>query len=214
MAIDSKFLVNLSGRDYPLFAGILNEAHERGLQSITVELIQIPTAENDHTAIMQATVTMKDGSQFSDFGDASPRNTNARIATALLRMASTRAKGRALRDAINVGQTMLEELPDLDDAQAPPSGNGKARVAASMERNEQPAPVVAKAGAQPPAPSPPPGARSQEPGADYDWDLCSEPGCGKPLTEGMKNTSRANFHRPLCPPHQKAAMEAKKAAQG
>jgi len=105
--MDAKFIVNLSGRDYPLFAGILAEAHERGLQAIETELIQIPGADNDYVAIVKATVRMKDGSVFADYGDSSPRNTSSRIATALIRMASTRAKGRALRDAINVGQTMV-----------------------------------------------------------------------------------------------------------
>ena len=99
--MDPKFLVELSGRSYPLFAGILAEAHERGLKSITVELLQIPEEINGHTAICRATVVMKDDSVFADIGDANPKNTSSRIATALIRMASTRAKGRALRDAVN-----------------------------------------------------------------------------------------------------------------
>lgn len=120
MPIDPKFLISLNGREYPLYAGILAEAHARGLTSILTELVQIPTEENGQTAIVSATVIMGEGKQtFQDYGDASPRNTNARIATALIRMASTRAKGRALRDAINCGQTMLEELPDLEEGQAP-----------------------------------------------------------------------------------------------
>lgn len=115
--MDPKFIVNLSGKEYPLYAGILSEAHNAGLVGIETELIQIPDATNDFTAIVKATVRMdgKDGRTFIDYGDANPKNTNARIATALIRMASTRAKGRALRDAINVGQTMLEELPDLEE---------------------------------------------------------------------------------------------------
>jgi hypothetical protein len=114
--MDQKFIMNLSGRDYPLWAGILSEAHDRGLQAIKTELIQIPGTDNDNTAIVKAIVLMKDGSVFEDFGDASPRNCSSKIANALIRMASTRAKGRALRDAVNVGQTMMEELGDLDDA--------------------------------------------------------------------------------------------------
>jgi hypothetical protein len=116
--MDPRFVVSLSGRDYVLYAGILGEAHERGLQSIEVALIQMPGPDNDHTAIACATVTMKDGTRFQDFGDASPRNTPSRLATALIRMASTRSKGRALRDAINVGQTLLEELPGEEEGTA------------------------------------------------------------------------------------------------
>jgi hypothetical protein len=128
--MDPKFIVSLQGREYPLYAGILAEAHERGLKAIEVEIVQIPTQENEHTAIMRATVIMQDGASFSDYGDASPRNVNSKIATALLRMASTRAKGRALRDAVNVGQTMLEELPD-QEAAAPP-GSAKERANAAL----------------------------------------------------------------------------------
>jgi len=131
--VDPKHVVNLSGKDYPLYQGILSEAHERGLQSIKVDLAQIPTADNDHTAICRATVTMKDGSRFQDWGDASPKNTSARIATALIRMASTRAKGRALRDAINVGQTMLEELGDLEE-----DGGKPARAYSPVEAPRSP----------------------------------------------------------------------------
>jgi hypothetical protein len=99
---------------------VLAEAHERGLQSIEASLIQIPASENDFTAIAKATVTMKDGTRFEEFGDASPKNVSARIATAIIRMAMTRAKGRALRDAVNIGQTLAEEIPDEQASDRPP----------------------------------------------------------------------------------------------
>jgi hypothetical protein len=116
--VDPKFLVNLSGKEYPTYPGVLAEAHERGLQSIEAFLIQIPATDNDFTAIAKAVVTMKDGTRFEEYGDASPKNVNARIATALIRMALTRAKGRALRDAVNIGQTLAEEIPDEPPAHA------------------------------------------------------------------------------------------------
>ena len=154
MPIDKRYVVNLSGRDYPTYPGILSEAHRRGLGSIETQLIQVPTEENGNVAIVKATVTMYPGlggEEFSDrpppfrtfegYGDASPKNVNPRIASALLRMAETRAKGRALRDAIDCGETMLEELPgDEADARtaAPPA---RARTAETMERAEQPMPI-------------------------------------------------------------------------
>lgn len=117
MAIDKRYIVNLQGKDYPLWAGILAEAHERGLRSIRTQLIQAPTDENGQTAIVKAVVEMEhpsgDGSTrtFEGYGDASPKNVSQRLATAILRFAETRAKGRALRDAVNCGDTMMEELP-------------------------------------------------------------------------------------------------------
>lgn len=130
--MDAKFIVNLSGKDYPLYAGVLAEAHERGLKGIEVTLVQIPGPDNDHTAIVKATVILANGETFTDYGDASPKNTSSRMATALIRFASTRAKGRALRDAVNIGQTLAEELPDTDEAPA----NGKARAHAAVTAAE------------------------------------------------------------------------------
>ena len=125
--MDAKHIVRLGDRDYPTYPGVLAEAHERGFLHIETELVQIPSAQNDNTAIVKAKVRiiLPEGGDLycEDYGDASPRNTSARVAAALIRMASTRAKGRALRDAINVGQTMLEELPDLEEHG---SGNGQA----------------------------------------------------------------------------------------
>jgi hypothetical protein len=118
MAIDKQFIVNLSGKDHVVYAGLLSEAHERGLLAIETQVLQLPTEENGHTAVARAVVRMKDGSYFEEHGDANPRNVGARIATALIRMALTRAKGRALRDAVNVGVAMFEELPDLEEATA------------------------------------------------------------------------------------------------
>jgi len=103
--------VNLSGKEYPVYATILALAHERGLTGLMTKLIQIPGPENEYTAIVEATAMFPEGRVFTDYGDASPRNCTSKVATALIRMASTRSKGRVLRDAIGLGETMLEELP-------------------------------------------------------------------------------------------------------
>lgn len=113
MPIDRKHQITLSGKTYVLYAGVLAEAHARGLSGIKTKLVQIPTEENGMVAIVRATVTMRsegDDLAYTGYGDASPKNVNPRIATALLRMAETRAKGRALRDAIGCGETLAEEI--------------------------------------------------------------------------------------------------------
>src|SRR5947209_6747030 len=66
-------------------------------------------------AVVQAEVETEKGA-FMGIGDANPSNVNRMILPHLLRMAETRAKARALRDAVNIGVTALEELGDLDDA--------------------------------------------------------------------------------------------------
>lgn len=140
MAISKEFIVNLKGREYPVWAGVLNEAHKVGLVTLTTELVQMPHLDNGETAVVKATATFADGKVFSDYGDCSPRSTSPMLAAACIRLASTRAKGRVLRDAVNVGQTLLEELADTDDTPEP---------ARPRERQQQPARTPAKAPASP-----------------------------------------------------------------
>src|ERR671916_1819581 len=116
-----EFMITRQGKQYVLFAGLLDEAHNRGLRGIDTELVQVPTPENGNVAVVKATVEMEDDRTFSGIGDASPENVGRNIVPHIIRMAETRAKARALRDAVNVGATALEELSDGDDA--PPADN-------------------------------------------------------------------------------------------
>lgn len=61
------------------------------------------------TAICKAIATT-DKERFQDIGDASPKSVNTALVPHLIRMASTRAKARVLRDLTNVGMTAIEEL--------------------------------------------------------------------------------------------------------
>lgn len=113
--LEEKFLKQIEGRDFVLYAGLLHLAHEKGLSSIEVEILQFPTKDNGYSAIVKAFAESKLGETFSDIGDADPTNCNAKVAKHLLRMASTRAKARALRDLTDVGITALEELGDINE---------------------------------------------------------------------------------------------------
>ena len=122
-----------------MFAGLLDEAHNRGLRGINTELVQVPDETNGNVAIVKATAEMEDGRRFSGIGDASPENVGRNIVPHLIRMAETRAKARALRDAVNVGATALEELSDGDDA--PPASSSGGLGASSRNR---PTPIRAQ----------------------------------------------------------------------
>ena len=104
-----EYMIERQGRRFVLYAGLLDEAHARGLRSIETELLQVPGPENGEVAIARAVVRTEEG-KFSGIGDASPDNVGKAIRPHIIRMAETRAKARALRDAINVGVTALEEL--------------------------------------------------------------------------------------------------------
>lgn len=100
------------GKEHPTYASVLEEAHKKGLQGIEVEIVQFPTEANSYVCICSATVTMAGGLTFTEIGDASPRNVNKQIVPHLIRMAATRAKGRALRDAVNIGLALREEFSE------------------------------------------------------------------------------------------------------
>ncbi len=119
------FLKNIKGKDFVLYAGVLDLATQKGLLKLEVELLQYPTKENGNEAICHAVAEGKNGEVFSDLGDANPRNCSEMISKHLIRMASTRAKGRALRDMCNIGIACLEELESMDDV----VGSGAAKPA-------------------------------------------------------------------------------------
>ena len=129
-----EFMITRQGKQYVLYQGLLDEAHARGLRGIDTELVQVPTAENGSVAVVKAVVEMEDGRTFSGIGDASPENVGRNIVPHIIRMAETRAKARALRDAVNVGATALEELSDGDEA--PPTGYPPPRGLQSAGRGQ------------------------------------------------------------------------------
>jgi hypothetical protein len=118
--VKREFLIDRQGKSFALYAGLLDEAHQNGLKAIRTRLVQAPAPENGDTTICLAEVEMQDGRVFSGVGDANPQNVGRNIAAHSIRMAETRAKARALRDAINVGTVALEELSDEDAEGAPP----------------------------------------------------------------------------------------------
>jgi hypothetical protein len=158
----------VGSKDVVLYAGLLSQAHEEGLARVRTSILQIPTEENGRLAIIKAEVETSKG-LFEAIGDACPENVDPFLAPHLIRVAETRAKARALRDAVNVGVVSFEEL---DGASLPPtssdpgsgatpaasrsprhSGNGvagsKPRPAASRTRTTAPSPPRAGSGAEP-----------------------------------------------------------------
>jgi len=134
--LDDRFMTNIKGKDFVLYAGVLDLATQSGLLKLEVELLQYPSKENGNEAICRAVAVGKSGQVFSDIGDANPSNCHSMIAKHLIRMASTRAKGRALRDMCNIGIACIEELADFDDV----IGSNKAKKASTKKSVDKSSP--------------------------------------------------------------------------
>jgi hypothetical protein len=96
-------------RETIAYAGLLKLAHEDGLKSIATDLVLKPSEENGRLAIVKAAVETERG-HFEGLGDADPANVDDFLVPHLIRVAETRAKARALRDAVNCGVVSYEEL--------------------------------------------------------------------------------------------------------
>jgi len=91
------------------------------LKKIETSLVQIPDQSNGQTAVFYAIVETETGI-YKGHGDANAENVSSRIIPHIIRMAETRAKARALRDAVNIGVVSVEEL-NLEGNGKPGNGN-------------------------------------------------------------------------------------------
>lgn len=117
VTVDRRFVVNLQGKDFVTYEGLLDTAHQKGLVGIHTDIIQLPASQNGNMCVVKAVAKTESG-EFHGIGDADPNNVNRLITKHIIRMAETRAKARALRDLTNIGMTAIEELGG-DDAPAP-----------------------------------------------------------------------------------------------
>ena len=147
--LDERFLIKLGNREFVQYPGLLDMAHQKGLVKLEVEVIQLPNPENNHECIVRATAVTESGLVCTDLGDANAKNTSSLVSKHLIRMASTRAKARVLRDITNIGITSLEELgdePDVLPGNENEKGNGKGRAksrkAATPANGDTPGPIT------------------------------------------------------------------------
>jgi hypothetical protein len=133
--VKKEYIIERQGKQFVLYEGLLDEAHQQGLCRISTTLIQVPHQDNGNVAIVAAEIETSKGT-FSGIGDASPGNVGRLIVPHIVRMAETRAKARALRDAVNIGVTALEELGDLDEQQAEASRRDSFDMPAVAETGE------------------------------------------------------------------------------
>lgn len=98
-------IVSLDGKLYITSQGILEHAQTSGqLAGIQMELLQLGSPQEGVPCVMKCTVRLKDGATFEDFGDSE----NCKKIPPI-RMASTRARTRALKLAFAIPFAVAEE---------------------------------------------------------------------------------------------------------
>jgi hypothetical protein len=112
--INEEHIISIDGRPYVKYAGLLEAAHRSGLRDLQVKLIQSPTRDNGYTAVCEATAVIKTRNRekvYIEIGDANPASIgDPRLSVHAIRIAATRAKARALRDALRISICSVEEL--------------------------------------------------------------------------------------------------------
>jgi hypothetical protein len=104
--VPPQFLVELHGKQFVTYGGILSLAYEQGLVKLSAHFISVDAT----LALAEATATFVNGRTFQECADATPEHVNARIKPHYPRRALTRAKARALQDALNIAMVCVEEL--------------------------------------------------------------------------------------------------------
>lgn len=100
-------MIKIAGKDYMTYAGLLKKAHEKG--NFDMVITESWVSEDMKMAWCKVRLTSK-AHIFDGFGSSTPENTGIMTQTHPVEMSHTRAKGRALRDYLNIGEVMAEEL--------------------------------------------------------------------------------------------------------
>lgn len=103
-----KYVEVVDGRDFISYEGLRELAHKY-IQESRVELVAAPDKDNPY-AVVKVTIHDSNGRTWDALGDASPETCVPELAPHYLRLAETRAKGRAMRDMLNLDMLMLEEV--------------------------------------------------------------------------------------------------------
>jgi hypothetical protein len=121
--IREEFMIEQRGKTYVLYSGLLDAAH-RKFASFMLETDLDGTSPEDKPRVIatfQGDYEDKGGDMHTiktmGIGTAGrPSDGTGAAKEAPVEMAETRAKARALRDAVNVGATSLEEMPTTEAA--------------------------------------------------------------------------------------------------
>lgn len=118
----NKKTFQITTKEVILADGLRFLANVKGIKSLTTNIIQYPTVENNNCCIVQAYLIGYDINpitnelqevEYSAIGDATPENCS--VPLHFIRMAETRSTSRVFRNYTNVAMVAFEELDGKDD---------------------------------------------------------------------------------------------------
>ena len=102
--IPAQYLQQIQGKPFIKYAGLLQMAHDRGLQALRATW----TFNDGELSLAHAVATFAFGT-FEESGDSTPQNAQ-RVGLHWRRLSLTRAKARCLRDALGIDLCAVEEM--------------------------------------------------------------------------------------------------------
>lgn len=226
MAIKPEHIINLKGKQFVLFAGLLAEAHANGLIAIETEVQTHLSDPKEQSWVVRAIARFKTAegeAVWSAYGDGAPGN--SQMKGAYLRHAETRAAARVLRMATNIGMCSVEEIGPDGATEDDPNG-GRAGVAVRVQQERRPAAREQSSGQSAPVhpENPVVGEPEEDPISRVVAEkyppvgeaLCAGRECGRELTmEELRDCAREKLSKPCCSDHLVAYLkkQADKASQ-
>ncbi len=104
--IPPQFVTEIRGKKFVKYAGLLAMAHAKGVVCLSAKFVTV----TETMALAEATVVFEEGGSWTEAADSTPENVPAKMKEHWPRFALTRAKARALRDALNIGMVADIEL--------------------------------------------------------------------------------------------------------
>lgn len=105
----SKNIINIKGKNFMTYEGLLDKAHKKG-EGRNLSMIITDSWVSEDMKKAWCKVRLTAGAvTFDGFGSSTPENTGS-VTDHPIELCHTRAKGRALRDFLNIGELMAEEL--------------------------------------------------------------------------------------------------------
>jgi hypothetical protein len=154
--VREEYKIQRQGKTHVLYPGLLNEVHERfegfTIQTTLLEAGEQPIVQAHFTGWRKGTDIAEAEIRTSGIGTAGRGTDRTGPAKdAPIEMAETRAKARAFRDAVNIGETAFEELPSEaeDTPQPAPNTTSNASKTASRPRRSHVQSQTPSDGAQP-----------------------------------------------------------------